>query len=53
MEMKKSKKIILTVLGIIVAVYTLFPFYLVVMNTFKNANGIVAKIGRASCRERV
>ena len=42
MEMKKSKKIILTVLGIIVAVYTLFPFYLVVMNTFKNANGIVA-----------
>ena len=42
MEMKKSKKIILIVLGIIVAVYTLFPFYLVVMNTFKNANGIVA-----------
>ena len=42
MEMKKSKKIILIVLGIIVAVYTLFPFYLVVLNTFKNANGIVA-----------
>ncbi len=42
MEMKKSRKIILTVVGIIVAVYTLFPFYLVVMNTFKNANNIVA-----------
>ena len=42
MEMKKSRKIILTVIGIIVALYTLFPFYLVVMNTFKNANSIVA-----------
>ena len=42
MEMKKSRKIILTVVGIIVAIYTLFPFYLVVMNTFKNANNIVA-----------
>jgi len=42
MEMKKSRKIILTVIGIIIAVYTLFPFYLVVMNTFKNANNIVA-----------
>ncbi len=42
MEMKKSRKIILTIIGIIVAVYTLFPFYLVVMNTFKNANNIVA-----------
>ncbi len=26
MEMKKSRKIILTVVGIIVAIYTLFPF---------------------------
>ena len=26
MEMKKSRKIILTVIGIIVALYTLFPF---------------------------
>ena len=40
--MKKSHKIIFTVLGTIVAIYTLFPFYLVVLNTFKNANGIVA-----------
>lgn len=30
------------ILGTIVAVYTLFPFYLVVLNTFKNANGIVS-----------
>ena len=42
MEMKKSRKIILTVVGIIVALYTLFPFYLVVMNTFKSANSIVS-----------
>ena len=42
MGMKKSSKIIFTILGVIVAVYTLFPFYLVVLNTFKNANGIVA-----------
>ncbi len=42
MGMKKSSKIIFTILGIIVAIYTLFPFYLVVLNTFKNANSIVA-----------
>ena len=42
MGMKKSNKIIFTILGVIVAIYTLFPFYLVVLNTFKNANGIVA-----------
>ncbi|MXP75254.1 ABC transporter permease subunit [Lachnospiraceae bacterium WCA-9-b2] len=42
MRMKKSNKIIFTILGSIVAIYTLFPFYLVVLNTFKNANGIVA-----------
>ncbi len=42
MKMKKSSKVIFTILGTIVAVYTLFPFYLVVLNTFKNANGIVS-----------
>ncbi len=42
MRMKKSNKIIFTILGTIVAIYTLFPFYLVVLNTFKNATGIVA-----------
>ena len=40
--MKKSRKILLTVIGIVVALYTLFPFYLVVMNTFKSANSIVS-----------
>lgn len=42
--MKKQKAItaVLTVVGILVAMYTLFSFYLVVMNAFKNANGIVA-----------
>ena len=42
MEMKKSRKIIFTTIAVLVALYTLFPFYLVVMNTFKNANSIVA-----------
>ena len=42
MEMKKSNKIILTVVGVVLAIYTLFPFYLVVMNAFKSANNIVA-----------
>jgi len=42
MTMKKSRRIILTVIGIVIAAYTLFPFYLVVLNTFKSANNIVA-----------
>mgnify|MGYP004446875675 CR=1 FL=1 len=42
MEMKKSRKILLTVVGILIAAYTLFPFFLVVINVFKNANSIVA-----------
>ncbi|MGN0355601.1 MAG: carbohydrate ABC transporter permease [Muricoprocola sp.] len=40
--MKKSHKTVLTVVGIIIAIYILSPFYLVFINTFKNANGIVA-----------
>lgn len=42
MTMKKSRRITLTVIGIIIAIYTLFPFYLVILNTFKSANNIVA-----------
>ena len=38
----KPKKIALTVLAIIIAIYILSPFYLVLTNTFKNANSIVA-----------
>lgn len=40
--MKKSTKITLTVVAVIIAVYILSPFYLVLTNTFKNANSIVA-----------
>lgn len=40
--MKKSTKIGLTIVGIIIAIYILSPFYLVFTNTFKNANSIVA-----------
>lgn len=42
MTMKRSRRIILTLVGILVALYTLFPFYLVVLNTFKKATDIVA-----------
>ena len=39
---KKSRAVILTIIGIILAVYILFPFYLVVMNSFKKQTAIVA-----------
>lgn len=39
---KKSRTVILTIIGIILAVYILFPFYLVVMNSFKKQTAIVA-----------
>ncbi len=38
----KKKKIALTVVAVIIAIYILAPFYLVLTNTFKNANSIVA-----------
>ena len=40
--MKKSTKTAIIVVGIIIAVYVLSPFYLVLSNTFKSANDIVA-----------
>lgn len=42
--MKERKKFsaIITVLAVIIAIYTLFPFYLVLMNSMKSANNIVA-----------
>ena len=42
MKKKKVISIVVTVVAIAVAIYTLFPFYLVLMNSFKNANDIVA-----------
>ena len=41
-ETKKSRTLILTIGGILVAVYILFPFYLVVLNAFKKQTDIVA-----------
>lgn len=38
----KLKKAIITVIGILIAVCMLLPFYLVLTNTFKNATSIVA-----------
>ncbi len=42
MKMRKSTTIIVTIIGILVAAYTLFPFFLVVINTMKNNSSIVA-----------
>ncbi|MCD7756678.1 MAG: carbohydrate ABC transporter permease [Clostridiales bacterium] len=41
-KMKTSHLVIIMVIAILVAAYTLMPFFLVVINVFKNANGIVA-----------
>ncbi len=40
--MKKRTAIILLIVGILVALYTLFPFVLVVINSFKTQSSIVA-----------
>ena len=39
---RRTRSYILTVVGILIAVYVLFPFYLVVMNSFKVQADIVA-----------
>ena len=41
-QTKRSRTIILTIIGIIIAAYILFPFYLVVLNSFKKQTDIVA-----------
>lgn len=41
-KMKTSNVVIVLTIAIIIAVYTLLPFFLVCVNVFKNANGIVA-----------
>ena len=46
MVTKKTPKVVLTAVAIVIAAYILSPFYLVLINTFKNANGIVAKLCR-------
>jgi raffinose/stachyose/melibiose transport system permease protein len=38
----RTSAIIVTIIAILLAVYILFPFYLVLLNTFKSANSIVA-----------
>lgn len=40
--MSKPKKIVVTIIAVIIAIFVLSPFYLVLTNTFKNANSIVA-----------
>lgn len=40
-QSRQTKGILLTVLGILIALYILFPFYLVVMNSFKKQTDIV------------
>lgn len=41
-KMKTSELVIILAVAIVIAIYTLLPFFLVVINVFKNANGIVA-----------
>ena len=41
-KMKTSTFVTIMVIAVIVALYTLAPFFLVCINVFKNANGIVA-----------
>ena len=42
MKLKRSTFIILLIVAIVLAVYVLFPFYLVLLNSFKTQSGIVA-----------
>ena len=41
MKMKKSRAITLTVVAVLLAAYILFPFFLVVLNSFKTQAAIV------------
>ena len=41
MKMKKSRAITLTVIAVLLAIYILFPFFLVVLNSFKTQAAIV------------
>ena len=41
MKMKTSKAVILTIIAVLLAIYILFPFALVVLNSFKNQAAIV------------
>ena len=42
MKMRKGPFAILMIIAIVIAVYTLFPFFMVVLNSFKKASNIVA-----------
>ncbi len=42
MKMRKSTTIIVTAIAVLVAAYTLFPFFLVLVNTMKSNSNIVA-----------
>ena len=41
MKMKTSRAVILTVIAVLLAAYILFPFFLVVLNSFKTQSAIV------------
>ena len=45
-EERRRRSLVLTIVGIIIAIYVLFPFYLVVMNSFKEQADIVASPSR-------
>ena len=39
---RRNKGIVLIVIGTIIAIYVLFPFYLVIMNSFKQQSDIIS-----------
>ena len=41
MKMKTSRVVILMIIAILLALYILFPFFLVLINSFKNQAAIV------------
>ena len=41
MKMKTSRVVILMIIAILLAIYILFPFFLVLLNSFKNQAAIV------------
>ena len=42
MKMKTSRAVILTIIAVLLCVYILFPFVLVLINSFKTQSAIVA-----------
>jgi hypothetical protein len=49
-KMKTSHFVIIMIVAVVIAAYTLMPFFLVCINVFKNANGIPFLCLTPACR---